>query len=233
MHPDANEKGVTAGITNTRLSAVKRGIAVEAALRLAVECQHEVCLVGADPTDRDVQRRLPQLLADDTYRRMGIRHGPYEIDVVRLFGRRLTVVMLSDRAMVEPVLSRLQQEFPYIVVDAPSRVGNGVGIARVLLPFLDGLVVASGMRAGDLALTQGYVRALQAMPVARHVQVSVLATGSPAESGFAREQLERKLEQLPLVGDHTAGDRNIDTLVDWIMRLRDARPVTPATVSAP
>src|SRR5690349_12233603 len=128
-------KDVTVGITNTRLSAVKRGIAVRLATQLSVAANAEVCLVGADPTDRDVQRRMPGVYASGQYRRMEVKHGPYSVEVAKLFETNLTVVLLSDRAVLEPVLTRVRQEFDFVVIDAPSRVGSGVGIARVLPPF--------------------------------------------------------------------------------------------------
>lgn len=232
---------VTVGITNTRLSAVKRGIAVQLATRLADETETEVCLVGADPTDRDVQRCLPALRASGEYRRMEIRHGPYSVEVTQLLGRNLTVVLLSDRAVIEAALTRLREIFRFIVIDAPSRVGSGVGIARVLPPFLDSLVVASSMRAGEIALTQAYVDALESAPVTRHLELRVVLEGTAADSGFGAARLQRKLARLPLFDERRASVMtaaltpfeaqitprdardNIECLVEWTIGLQEAR----------
>ncbi len=237
---------VTVGITNTRLSAVKRGIAVQLATQLSVETKTEVCLVGADPTDRDVQRSLPALCASSEYRRMEIRHGPYSIEVTRLVDTNLTIVLLSDRAVLEPAMTRLREIFGLIVIDAPSRVGSGVGIARALPPFLDALAIASSIRAGELALTQAYVDALESAPVTRHLDVRVVLSGTAAESGFDAARLQRKLARLPMsdeqrasvmdvspipfsgVANAPAANDNIDRLVDWTTRLQKTRSAPSA-----
>ncbi|HET9727825.1 MAG TPA: hypothetical protein VFR41_00315, partial [Acidimicrobiia bacterium] len=68
---------VTVGITNTGMNAAKRGIAVELALRLAAH-DAPTCLVAADPTDRDVQRRMPALIAKaGEYTRRQVENGPH------------------------------------------------------------------------------------------------------------------------------------------------------------
>ena len=66
----------------------------------------------------------------------------------------MCVVSVSDRESVELVLPALQQRFDHIVIDAPSRTGFGVGIADVLLGWLDALVIATGLGAGELAETR-------------------------------------------------------------------------------
>ena len=239
--------GVTVGITNARLSAVKRHLAVDSAMQLAEETNADVCLLGADPTDHDVQRRMPDLIRGK-YRRMELRHGPYSVEVAYLEDRHLTIVTLSDRAVIESVLSRLQDTFGFIVIDAPSQVSSrGVGIARVLLPFLDALVVASGIHAGDLALTQAYIDALATMPAARHLRVRVALAGSSNDSGLSREQLRRKLGRLPVfepwngdapnVTQHAGPvskplDRRVEQLVEWMIGLGNARP-DPRTARMP
>ena len=231
-------KDVTVGITNCRLSAVKRGIAVRLATQLSVAAQTEVCLVGADPTDRDVQRRMPGLYAAGEYRRMEVKHGPYSLEVARLLETNLTVVLLSDRAVVEPVLTRVREIFDFVVVDAPSKVGGaGVGIARALPPLLHAVVVASGGRADELAATQSYVDSLESAPFTRHLDRRVVITGGLAESGLARRQLQRKLAKLPLFDAQRASARAarpvvsdaIGPLVDWLIGLRNERMV-PSTV---
>ena len=243
--------GLSVGITNTRLSAEKRGIAVELALRLAATANTQVCLVGADPTDRDVQRRLPQLVArSGRYTRTVVREGAHALEVAFLPDQRLCVVALSDRAGVESVLPELQGIFEYVIVDAPSRVGSGgVGISRALVPLLDALVVASGLSAGELALTRGYIHALEAMAGARHVDVRVVGSGETDDGGLALDQLERRLRALPMISripqlwgraphgstvDHDDLDAAFRPIVDWIVETRRARTgadssdITPA-----
>lgn len=231
--------GTCVGITNTRLGAARRGIAVELALRLTAATGTTACLVGADPTDRDVERRLPQLAAgDENYTRTRVERGVHSLDVAFLPARGLCVVGLSDRAGVESVLPELRQMFEYVIVDAPSRVSTGgVGIARVLLPFLDILLVASALTADELALTRIYVDALDAMSSARHVEVRVVSTGHP-DDGLAPDQLERRLASLPMIGctpqlwgratnepaaEHDDLDDAFRPIVDWIVEIRHSR----------
>ena len=73
---------VRVGVTNARLGADKRGIAVELAQRLARTSNAPVCLVGADPTDRDVERRTPHLIetAGD-YAHSQLTRGPHALDI--------------------------------------------------------------------------------------------------------------------------------------------------------
>ena len=100
------------GITNTRLSAVKRGIAVELALHIERLLQTPVCIVGADPTDRDVERRTPALVASGgTTLRRHLRNGPHDLEAILLPDRRLCVMSLSDRVVVEKVMPELLAEF--------------------------------------------------------------------------------------------------------------------------
>jgi hypothetical protein len=192
--------GVSVGITNTGLGAAKRGIAVELALHIAAARGTPTCLVGADPTDRDVERRLPELMDGGKCSHMEVAKGPHTLDVAYVPHRRLFVVSLSDRTGVESVLPELRTMFDYVIIDAPSRVGSGVGIARVLLPHLDSLLIASTISAGDLALTRLYVDALAAMPNARDIDVGVVTTGHLYDSGLSAGQLERRLRPLPVVG---------------------------------
>jgi hypothetical protein len=227
---------VSVGITNTRMSAVKRGIAVELAVRLVAVSGTPVCLVGADPTDRDVERRLPQLIGEDPqYQRARVNEGVRSLEAVVLPSRRLCVVSVSDRAAIEAVLPELQATFRYVIIDAPSRVGTGVGIARSLLDRLDVLFVASGLTAGELADTRVYLERLAAMPRARHVAVRVLASGHPHDSAMSRHQLEHRLAGLPLIqrvprlwgrttNDHRPGREDLDEdfrpVIDWILEQR-------------
>ena len=241
--------GVCVGITNTRLGAARRGIAVELASRLAAVAGTTVCLVGADPTDRDVERRLPLLAAGDAeYTRTRVERGVHSLDVSFLPAHRLCVVGLSDRAGVESVLPELRQMFEYVIVDAPSRVSSGgVGIAGVLLPLLDILLVVSALTADELALTRIYVDALDEMAGARHVEVRVVSTGEPADGGLGHDQLERRLHALPMIGgtpqlwgrphEPTAENDDLDRafrpIVEWIVERRQTRrrPV-PSAASA-
>jgi hypothetical protein len=232
--------GVCVGITNTRLGAARRGIAVELALRVAAAAGTTVCLVAADPTDRDVERRLPQLAAgDEEYTQTRVQRGVHTLDVTFLPAHRLCVVGLSDRAGVESVLPELRRMFEYVIVDAPSRVSRGgVGIAGVLLPLLDMLLVVSALTADELALTRIYVDALEEMVGAGHVEVRVASTGEPADGGLAHEQLERRLAALPMIGatpqlwgrvthetvvENDDLDRAFRPIVDWIVASREAR----------
>jgi hypothetical protein len=110
------------------------------------------------------------------------------------------VVSVSDRESVELVFPTLQERFRYLVVDAPSRTGMGVGIAGVLLDWLDGLFVATALDAGELAETRHSVEQLAARPSARHVDVRVLAIGDPADRGLARRRLDDHLAALRTIG---------------------------------
>jgi hypothetical protein len=239
--------GVCVGVTNTRLGAARRGIAVELASRLAVTAGTTVCLVAADPTDRDVERRLPQLAAgDEEYTRTRVERGVHTLDVTFLPARHLCVVGLSDRAGVESVLPELRQMFEYVIVDAPSRVSSGgVGIAGVLLPVLDILLVVSALTADELALTRIYVDALEEMVGARHLEVRVVSTGQTDGGGLAAEQLERRLRSLPMIGgtpqlwgraqepsvENADLDRAFRPIVDWIIERRRARRGPPPSAT--
>jgi hypothetical protein len=182
------------------MSATKRGIAAELAPRLARAADTHVCLVGADPTDRDLERRMPELLQNaGEYTRASLKEGVHSLDAAFLPEQRLCLVNLSDRATVDAVLPRLREMFEFVVIDAPSRVGGGVGIARVLPLHLDMLVIASALDAGDLALTRLYVEQLRQMPNARGVEVHVVTNGNPFTSGLSPEQLDRRLRPLPVI----------------------------------
>jgi hypothetical protein len=230
------------------MGAAKRGIAVELALRVCVAARTSVCLVGADPTDRDVERRLPQLAAsEEHYTHTRIEKGTHSLDVTFLPAHRLCVIGFSDRAGVESVLPELRQMFEYVIVDAPSCVSSGgIGISRVLLPLLDLLVVASGLTADELAVTRVYIDALEAMTSARHVEVRVVSSGHPDDSGLAYEQLERRLRSLPMIGripqlwgratreravDSDIVDRAFRPVVDWIVECRRSRVRAPASTT--
>ena len=183
------------------MSATKRGIAVELAAQIAARIDKPVCLVGADPTDRDVERRMPRLAADEGgYERMVLDNGPHRLEAMLLSRQRLCIVTLSDRVVIDSVLPRLREMFEIVIIDTPSRVGSGVGIARMLLPLLDVLVIASGLHAGDIALTRAYVDALGRMPHAANVDVRVVASGRPEDSGLGLAQLQRRLVGLPMTG---------------------------------
>jgi hypothetical protein len=94
----------------------------------------------------------------------------------------------------------LQEHFQYLIVDAPSRTGFGVGIANVLLDWLDALVIATGLGAGELAETRRYAERLDALPSAQHVDVRVVPIGDPESSELAHGQIEWRLAPLPTIG---------------------------------
>ena len=73
--------GVSVGITNTRISAVKRGLTMQLAKRVGAAAGCPVCVVGADPTDRDVQRHMSGLAPHGEYQRMEVRSGPHALEV--------------------------------------------------------------------------------------------------------------------------------------------------------
>ena len=192
---------MTVGITNTRLGADKRGIAVELAQRLAIAAASQVCLIGADPTDRDVERRTPQLAAAaGDYSRAQLTRGPHALDIRYMPHHRLCTISMSDRTVLHKVLPDLRHRFRYIIIDGPSRVGSGIGIAHVLLNYLDALIVTTGASAGELAVTRGYIATLDRLASARHVDVRVVISGHPHDSGLSPEQLERRSETLPTIG---------------------------------
>jgi hypothetical protein len=235
------------GITNARLSPAKRGVAVELAARLGAVSDTPVCLIGADPTDRDVQRHLPQLVAAwGTPARMEIARGPHQLEIVSFARSRVCVVSASDRESVELVLPALQPRFGLVIVDAPSRIGFGVGIANVLLDWLDALLVTTGLGAGELAETRRYTERLDALPSARHVDVRVLPIGDPNAGGLAHAQLDARLAALPTIGHvprlgggtvntDTFDDRELDAafepIIRWILDARagDSRTTAFAT----
>jgi len=189
------------GISNSRLATAKRGIAVELAAQLADVANTPVCLVGADPTDRDVDRHLPRLVeAWGQPARMEITRGTHHLEVANFPRSRVCVISLSDRESVEMVFPILEQRFPFLVVDAPSRTGFGVGIAGVLLDRLDALLVGTGLTAGELAETRRYVERLEALPTAKQVERRVLPIGDATDGGLALDQLELRLALLPTVG---------------------------------
>ena len=189
------------GISNSRLATAKRGIAVELAAQLANAANTPVCLVGADPTDRDVDRHLPRLVeAWGQPARMEITRGTHHLEVANFPRAQVCVISVSDRESVEMVFPILQQRFPYLVVDAPSRTGFGVGIAGVLLERLDALLIGTGLTAGELAETRRYVERLDALPAAQHVDRRVLPIGDASESELALDHLELRLAMLPVVG---------------------------------
>ena len=189
------------GISNSRLATAKRGIAVELAAQLAAAANAPVCLVGADPTDRDVDRHLPRLVeAWGRPARMEITRGTHHVDVANFSRSRVCVISVSDRESVDSVFPALEPRFPFIVVDAPSRTGFGVGIAAMLLERLDALLIGTGLTAGELAETRGYVERLDALPAAQPVDRRVLPIGHIDESGLALDQLELRLALLPAIG---------------------------------
>jgi hypothetical protein len=226
------------------MSASKRGLAAELAERLAATGRVPVCLVGADPTDRDVERRMPHFLVrGGDYRRSQVDIGVHHVEVTSLPSLNLYLVMLSDRTIVDSVLPRLSELFEFVIIDAPSRVGSGVGIARVLFRYLDALVISSELGAGDLAMTRVYLEQIAQMPSARHAAVRVVTSGDPNKSGLAPEQLERRLRPLPVIAnipsisavprDDTCDmdDRialAFEPLVAAILELRDAREPDPS-----
>jgi hypothetical protein len=234
--------GMVAGITNARLATAKRGIAVEIATRLAATAGTPVCLIGADPTDRDVERHLPQLTdAWGKPTQMQITRGPHHLEIATFAQSRVCVVSVSDRESVELVLPTLQERFQYLIVDAPSRTGFGVGIANVLLDWLDALVIATGLGAGELAETRRYADRLDALPSAHHVDVRVLPIGDPDASELAHGQLEWRLAPLPTIGHvprlgggvakrATLNDEALDLafrpVIDWIVEGRTRVPDT-------
>ncbi len=189
------------GISNSRLATAKRGVAVELAAQLAKVAGAPVCLVGADPTDRDVERHLPRMTeAWGRPAHMEITRGTHHVEVSNFAGAGVCAISVSDRESVELVFPILESRFPFLVVDAPSRTGFGVGIADVLLPHLDALLIATGLTAGELAETRSYVERLESRVAAQRVERRVLPVGDASESGLALEQLEWRLALLPALG---------------------------------
>ncbi len=137
--------------------------------------------------------------------------------------------------------------FEYVIIDAPSRAGNGVGISRMLLPHLDSLLIASGLTAAELALTRGYLEVLEVMAYASHLDVGVVLTGHPDDSGLDPHQLVRRTRMLPVVGRvprlwgrvtraPAFGDQELDAafepVIDWIRALRRSGPAELAAPTA-
>ena len=117
------------------------------------------------------------------------------------------------------------------MVDAPSHAGIGIGIADVLLGWLDALLVATGLTAGDLAETRQYTEHLQSLPTARQVEARVLTVGDTG-GGLAQGQLRARLASLPTIGhiprvganalagasaEHDRLDAALRPVVGWII----------------
>jgi hypothetical protein len=236
------------GISNSRLATAKRGIAVELAAQLAKAVDTPVCLVGADPADRDVERHLPRLAeAWGRPAHMEITSGTHHVTASNFTAAGVCAISVSDRESVELVFPLLESRFSFLVVDAPSRTGFGVGIADVLLPHLDALIVATGLTAGELAETRSYVDRLESRPGARRVERRVLPVGEASESGLALEQLEWRLALLPALGHvprlggGVARQTTIETgvvetafrpVVRWIIDQRERAIAVPAGAGA-
>jgi hypothetical protein len=109
----------------------------------------------------------------------------------------------------------------------------------MLLPHLDGLVVASDVAASELALTRLYLDTLEVMSRAHRVAVGVIVTGHEFDSGLAPAQLERRLRVLPLIGrvprlwgrvtrapelNSAQVDAAFAPVIEWILALRSATP---------
>jgi hypothetical protein len=191
---------VTVGITNTRLSASKRGVALALAQLIAAQARCGVCLIAADPTDRDVERRLPDLLRPgDGHSLVTYKEGARALEVAHVPHLGLYIVFVHDRQSIDMVLPELQAMFRFVVIDAPSRVGcDAIGIARGLLHHLDVLLIASGVRVEELTDARLYVEQLAHMPAAAPVEVRVLAIGALEPGGLDDDQLRRRLAALPI-----------------------------------
>jgi hypothetical protein len=131
---------------------------------------------------------------------MELTRGTHHLEVANFPSARVCVISVSDRESVEMVFPILQQRFPFLVVDAPSRTGFGVGIAGVLLARLDALLIGTGLTAGELAETRRYVERLEGLPAAQTVDRRVLPIGDAGESGLALDQLELRLALMPVIG---------------------------------
>lgn len=188
---------VTVAVTNTRLSGTKRGLAFELALQVARASVRPVCLLGADPTDRDVERRLVALPATDVQDPWVARDGEARVAHVPAGG--LYVVTANDRGRLRALLPALQESFSFVVVDAPSRVGSGVGIARALVPEIDLLLVAVGATAGEIAEARAYLRAIKPVLAAHDVDARAVVSGTWTGSGLGPDQIARRLDTIPVV----------------------------------
>ena len=201
MKAASGRLGIGVGITNSRLAVTKRGIAAEIAAQLGVAINAPVCLIGADPADRDVDRQLPRLIAAwGKPTRLELTDGPHHMEVANFARSRVCVASVSDHESVEMLFPILQARFRFLIIDAPSRAGFGVGIADTLLDWLDALVITTGLGAGELAETRRYLERLVALPSAQPVDARVLPIGDPNESGLAPAQLVGRLAALPTIG---------------------------------
>jgi hypothetical protein len=225
------------------MSAVKRGVAVELAVRLARAEETVVCVVGADPTDRDVERQTARLIGRTAdWSKTALRRGPHQLEVTMFPEQRVCLATVSGPAVAASVLPAVRSMFRFVVVDGPSGVGGGVGIARMLLAHVDALAVVTGQQAGELATSRAFVEALQAKPAARHVDVRVVAAGDPLTTGLSQEQLERKLAAMPVVArlprlDRDQGDDALDDafapLVAWVRERARGEPEEPPPLDPP
>ena len=131
---------------------------------------------------------------------MELTDGPHHMEVANFARSRVCVVSVSDHESVEMLFPILQARFRFLIIDAPSRAGFGVGIADMLLDWLDALVITTGLGAGELAETRRYLERLVALPNAKPVDARVLPIGDPNESGLAPAQLVGRLATLPTIG---------------------------------
>ena len=161
-----------------------------------------MCLVGADPTDRDVDRHLPQLttawgeaVADADHPRAAPSRGRHVLPLTRL--RRVGLRPRERRARVPhapgavplPRSSTRRRE-PASASASPACCSTG----STRSSSRPRSTPASSPRPGTTC------EQLAARPSAQHVDVRVLAIGDPADRGLARRQLDERLALLPTIG---------------------------------
>lgn len=222
--------GVTAGVTNSRLSAAKRGVAVALGRQLARTTGAPVCVVGADPTDRDVDRCTPALMQSDReHAAMTVTNGRRTLRTLMLPTERLCLVSVPDRLGMEAVLPEIRATYPFVIVDGPSRIGTGIGIAPTITSHLDLLLVVTALTAEELAGTRGYVERLSAIVRAQHLDVRVAASGQPVPGELSVQQVDRRLGRLPTIArlPRVSTEASLDDVedayrpvVDWIREFR-------------
>jgi Mrp family chromosome partitioning ATPase len=200
---------LTVGITSARNPACKRGIAVNLAASLAREPlgSPRVCVVDADPLNRDVTTRLtvPGPVLEDFADRavpassaLGSVHEP-PLWVLPNAGAG---VELTRRA-ASCALRRLRQDFDVVICDLP---GGSTGSARVVrgrLDQLDWLLVAVTPQEDAVADAVHFVAQLRVEAaqgaIADTVGFGVVITGDEGSAELSDDAVAARLSA-PVVG---------------------------------
>ena len=173
------------GITNARLSPAKRGVAVEIAARSSTATERPRVPDRSGPgrprrpaAPSAARRRVGYTQAHEGHARAASARAR----VVRTFARlrRVGVGPRERGARASRVAAALRVRG----VDAPSRTGFGVGIADVLLDWLDAGRDRDRPRRGRAGRDTAATPSGSTRHRAGRVDVRVLAIGDPVPAGW-------------------------------------------------